>query len=378
MSGVRGLYYRGTPPSGKWWLSISVGGQRWRGSTGISGGKPGKPPREAELFRAQKLVELGRGNMAAMESERLTIADLVANLLARQKAEGRVGAANVEDRTRFFVQWYGMWKAIRFTPDHMLAYALRRKDAGAAIATINTEIAYLRRGYALAVRSGRLAYVPLFERLPGANKRYGTIDDATLDLILEHLRPNLRPVVRFLRLTGWRKNEGAGLEWRRVDWPNQQIRLDTSKTGRPRAVPWSTYPALEQILLEQRAKSDALQHALGVIVSFVFPDERGKRITSSTLDNAWRRACIAAHVTGVPHSDGTATRPMIHDLRRTLSSEMDRQGVPWSVQKAVTGHESDRQHGDYVIAQRRDVEEGLRKLAGTSVPETLAQFRRRD
>lgn len=362
----RGLYLRGET----WWLSINAHGQRFRGSTGVRGGKPGKPPREAELFRAQKLTELGRGNLAAMQADRVTIADLVQGLLNRQRAESRVGVDNVEDRTRFFVQWYGTWKAILFTPDHMLTYALRRKDAGAAVATINTEIAYLRRAYALAVRSGRLAYVPLFERLPGANKRHGTIDDATLDLILAHLRPNLRPVIRFLRLTGWRRNEGLRLEWRRVDWPNQQVRLDTSKTGRPRAVPFNTYPALAELLREQRASADAVQQGRGVIVAHVFHDQEGKPITEGALFNAWRRACIAAKV-GAP-------RPLIHDLRRTLSTEMDSQGVPWAVQKAVTGHASDKQHGDYVQAPRRDVEEGLRRLGNSALDQSLVRMPRRD
>lgn len=228
MTKVRGLYLRG----GMWWVTINYAGQRFRGSTGVSGGKPGNPPREAELFRANKLAEFGRGNSLAMDSDRVTIADLVRAYLNRQRAEGRPGADNVEDRTRFFVEWFGQWRAVQFTPDRMLAYALRRKEAGAAIATINTEISYLKRAYAVAVEDGRLYRIPRFKHLPGARKRFGTIGDETLARILEAIRPPMRPVVRFLRLSGWRESEALNLEWWRVDFEGQQIRLDHSKTGK--------------------------------------------------------------------------------------------------------------------------------------------------
>lgn len=374
----RGLYLRGKPPNGIWWLSISVGGQRFRGSTGIRGGKPGKPPREAEMFKAQKLTELGRGNLAAMDSDRVTIADLIRAQLDRYKAEGRASYENVKDRTRFLIEWYGPVRAIHFTPDMGTAYALRRKEMDAAVATINSEIAYLRRAFSMAIEDRRLYYAPKLRRLPGANKRFGTIDDETLERIVGKLRPELRGVVEFLRLTGWRRNEALGLEWWRVDFQGEQVRLETSKTGRPRALPWTTYPSLGDLLRRQRASADRVQMRRGIIVARVFHREHdGGPITANALCNAWMRACDTVGAFGPPKADGSRSRPMIHDLRRTLNSEMDRRGVPWSVQKAVTGHESDRQHGDYVIAPRRDVEDGLKKLAEAQPEQSVVGYFRR-
>lgn len=369
-----GLYLRGS----LWWLTISIGGRRFRGSTGIRGGRRGQPPKEALAYRANKLAEFGRGNMTALSAEKLTISSVLQLLVDRYKAEARASSLlNLQIRTRFLLSWYGGWRAIHFTPDIARAYALKRREMKAAIATVNAELRYLKLAFAEGASSGRIGTVPRIKMLPGAHKRFGVIAESDLVRIMARLRPDLQAVVRFLRLTGWRLGEALALEWCRIDWESQQIRLDTSKTGRPRAVPWTTYPALESLLRAQRQVAEDLR-ARGILASRVFPNANGKALTNAAVGGGWCRACDAAKIHGAPRHDGTPGRPLIHDLRRTLSTEMDRKGVSWGVQKVVTGHQDDRQHADYIIATRSDVEDGLKKLTETETEECVVNFRRND
>jgi integrase len=298
-----------------------------------------------------------------MSSEKVLISDIVQMLLDRYKAEGRVGTDNARNRLRFFKEWFGGWKVIQFTSDRAWSYAVRRREMKAAISTVNAELSFLKRAFSIAIESGRLGYAPRIRMIPGAHKRFGIISDEDLARIMAGMKPHHRAPIEFLRLTGWREMECLKLEVWRCDWAHQQIRLDNSKTGAPRTVPWTTYPALRDVLEAQKNVLDAFQ-AKGIIVSHVFPDHDGKPMSRGVLTQAWHRArvkVIAPSMAWARH-DGQPGLPMIHDLRRTLNTEMDMAGVPWSVQKVITGHASNRVHHDYQHAPRKDVEEGLSKL----------------
>ncbi len=55
--------------------------------------------------------------------------------------------------------------------------------------------------------------------------------------MLEHLDPVTAKMTRFGFRTGWRASEIRLLTWRRVDRAAREIRLDTTKNGRPRLLP---------------------------------------------------------------------------------------------------------------------------------------------
>lgn len=353
-SGIRGLgrlYLRGET----WWLDLSVHGQKVRMSTGMRGGTKEHPPKEVELFRASKLTEIGRGNGAGLLSHALTFDELAKMLEDRYRAEGRKSLVTMLGRLRYLREGFSGWKAMEITPDQVMSYALRRREAGAAIASINTELAYLARAFSIAREYGRLPYVPRIPHLPGARIRQGFLEDDQLRAIVQRLRPELRPAILFLRLTGWRLREGLDLEWRRVDWGAEEIRLETSKTGEPRTLPFASYEPLRELLLRQRASAERFM-AVGVISPYVFPAGHGGVITSRMLQSNWRRARVAA---GVPWA-------MIHDLRRTVVRAMEQAHVSRPVAMAITGHKSETIYRRYAIVARADVQAGLRQLPQTT------------
>lgn len=113
-----------------------------------------------------------------------------------------------------------------FTPQLLQAEA-------AAPATINRELAGLRRAFALAVESGTLALAPKFPSLPEHNTRQGFFERDEFEAVVAYLPVYLWDFARFGYLTGWRKGEIASLTWADVDRSGRTLRLrpEASKTG---------------------------------------------------------------------------------------------------------------------------------------------------
>ncbi len=313
-----------------WWFAIGLGGRKYRFSTKLRGGVEGKPPREVELWRARKLAELGQTGAAGLRAEVVTVGDILDMLWVRYEAEGRTSSLRTgKSRVAAVRAGLGTWKALELKADRILEWAVSRRKAGAAIATVNFELALLARAYRVAQDSGRIVVAPKVPRLPGANIRRGHVPDAILDKIREKLPKWAADAVWFLRLTGWRLEEGLGLEWRRVDFEDQCIRLETSKTGEPRVLSFKNYADLKALM--DRLRSER------VLGPHVFVGPRGKRASGRTLRGLWIPAAAAAGLPGA----------ILHDLRRSMVRAMDRAGVPRSVAMSITGHKSEAVYRQY-------------------------------
>jgi len=187
-------------------------------------------------------------------------------------------------------------------------YAELRLAEGAARATINQELAALRRGFRLAVKKHLLAVLPVFELPKVHNERRGFFEEGDFAALELELPTYLRSVIRFARLTGWRVHkEVLPLTWDAVDWDGQVIRLAAADTkgGEARTFPFGQAPDLRTLLETQWAGRDGL---------YVF-HRNGKRIKD--FRGAWRNACQRAGLVGrIPH-----------DLRRSAARDLRRAGV---------------------------------------------------
>jgi integrase len=337
--GLGRLYKRGK--DGYWWFSYGIGkGKKLRISTKLRGGTPDKPPIEVELWRARKLAEMGKSGQAGLKAEAVTVAAVLEMLTTRWEAEGRTSSLRVaRSRIKVLGDELGTWKAMELTADRLLSYAVARRRKGAAVATVNMELRLLSRAYRVAIDAGRLVYAPKVPHLPGANIRRGHVPDAILAKIRESLPKWASDAVWFLRLTGWRLQEGLGLEWRRVDFEDQCIRLETSKTGEPRVLSFRNYADLKRLMEDLRSA-----RGLG---PYVFVGPRGGRANACTLRGLWDAAAASAGLPGA----------ILHDLRRSMVRAMDRAGVPRSVAMSITGHRSEavyRQYGLFDAGMQDD------------------------
>ena len=101
------------------------------------------------------------------------------------------------------------------------------------------------------------------------NIRTGFFEPEQSEAVWAHLPAHLRPLVTFMYLTGWRKSEVVGLEWRQVDLKSGTVTLDpgTTKNDEGRVFPFTS--DLRELLASQGAERDRLR-AAGHLVPWVF------------------------------------------------------------------------------------------------------------
>jgi integrase len=231
------------------------------------------------------------------------------------------------------------------------AYIAKRVDAEAAPATINRELAWLKHMFTLAMRAGKLMARPHIALLRENNVRAGFFEPAQYEAVLEHLPDDLRPVVQFAYLTGWRvKSEVLTLKWEQVQGDQLRLEPGTTKNKEGRVFPITR--DLRAVLDAQEVERKRLAKR-GRVVYHVF-HRNGTRIKSMT--KAWQSACAKA---GCPDR-------ILHDLRRTAVRNFVRAGVPERVCMALTGHKTRSVFERYNIVSGGDLRDAARRLDGVA------------
>lgn len=222
---------------------------------------------------------------------------------------------------------------------------------------MNRELQHLKRCFNLARKEGRLLHAPYVPMLREDNVRTGFLEPDQLQAVLTFLPDDLRPVIGFAYLTGWRvASEVLPLTWSRVDFAAGEVRLDpgTTKNGDGRIFPIT--PDLRSLLKDQRDHTDSVQRDTKTVIPIVF-HRTGEPIRS--LNKAWRTACRQAGYPG----------RILHDMRRSAVRNMVRDGVPETVAMKLSGHKTRSVFDRYNITSARDLHEAgsrLRGLAGTA------------
>ncbi len=234
-----------------------------------------------------------------------------------------------------------------------------RKERPVSNAEINRELTALKRMFSLAIQAGKLLHRPHVPMLKEDNVRTGFFEREQFESVRAHLPAHLRPMVTFMYLTGWRKSEVIGLEWRQVDLKVGTVTLDpgTTKNDEGRVFPFTT--ELRELLEQQDAERDRLNRA-GHIVPWVFFRMIGTRRERKTKEpqpigsfrKQWMAACRAAGCPGrIPH-----------DFRRTAVRNLVRAGIPERVAMMMTGHKTRSVFERYNIVSSGDLLEAARKL----------------
>ncbi len=284
----------------------------------------------------------------------------VESLLAtyrHEHAKTHVAVAIVAPLARL-TQHLGTMPAAKVTADTLRAYQTARTADGLAGGTVNRDLALLHRAYVIAAREGTIPFVPPFpSRMPEANPRAGFFEDRDFTALLAQLPASLVPVARVARETGWRSSELVGADrkgrekapmtWDQVDFLRDEVRLwtGTDKNKRGRVVAMTR--ALRSILVEQKAKADALG------TPYVFFRDDGRAILTSYFA-AWRAATAAAGCPG----------RLLHDLRRTAARRFIAAGLPEQEAMAITGHRTRLVFDRYNIRNEETMRRAARTLDG--------------
>jgi integrase len=238
------------------------------------------------------------------------------------------------------------WKRYRVaqvTTAKLIEYQKRRQSDGVSNATINREMAMLRRAFSLgkAATPAKVAVVPHFPMLPEDNARRGFLEPEQYRALLAALPPEIQPLLVVGYHTGARKAELLTLRWSEVNLAEKTIALYRTKTGAARVLP--IYGDMVATLETQRAATPKR-------CSWVF-HRAGAPIKD--FRKTWEDACTRAGVTGL----------LFHDLRRSAVRNMVRAGIPERVVMSISGHKTRAVFDRYNITSMKDLTEAGEKAA---------------
>jgi integrase len=307
---------------------------------------------EARQLLRQREGDVARGVPLSPKVGRVTVAEALAEVIRDYRVNGKRSLPGMERRVTLHMEpFFRGRRMAHVQADDVRRYVDHRQGEGASNASVNRELAALKRAFTLCLRAGTLVARPFIEMLKEAAPRSGFFEAEQVTAVRRHLPAPLQAVLAFAIVTGWRiKSEVLPLEWRRVDFDAGTVRLDagTTKNGEARVFPFTT--ELRALLVAQRAACDAIQRERGIIVRHVFTWADGRRIRDYRA--SWKKACAAA---GVP-----ARIP--HDCRRTAVRNLERAGVPRSVAMALVGHKTESVYRRYAIVAESDLHEAAKRL----------------
>jgi integrase len=305
---------------------------------------------EARRLLKQREGAAVEGRVIMPRSDRVTVAELAEGLKADYRANGRRSLRRLDLTLAHLLPVFGPKRAMHLTGDEVTAYRAQRLEAKAAPASINRELAALKRMFRIAVKGERLQRIPPIEMLKENNARRGFFEREQFESVRHHLPDDLRGLVTVAYITGWRiADELLPLEWRQVDFKAGTVRLEPGTTKNDEGRMFGMTPELRGALEAQKAATETLQR-LGRIIRHVF-HRRGKPIKS--FRKSWATACEAAGCPGrIPH-----------DFRRTAVRNLERAGVSRSAAMRMVGHKTEAIYRRYAIVSDADLHEAAAKLA---------------
>ncbi len=247
--------------------------------------------------------------------------------------------------------YFGDCKAHSVGTDRVKAYVSQRLELGAANATINRELAALKRMYNLGLQSETIHRKPYIPMLKENNARKGFFEHGEFIAFRNALPEYFKPVVTFAYYTGWRKQEILSLKWNQVDLNGRTVRLDvgTTKNDKGRLI------VLDGELLEtmqgqweRRKVAEIPGQSPTLLCPYVFHRD-GKPIRD--FRKAWAKA---------RKETGLAAK-ILHDFRRTAVRDAVRGGVPERVAMMESGHKTRSVFDRYNIVSEDDLKEAARR-----------------
>jgi integrase len=347
------LYLRGNT----WWAKSYEQGKMVRWSLKTTSRAEAK--RRLREYDAQPRQEL----VPARAERSVTWDEAAADLLTYYESYGTRNPREAGIRLRQLTKYFGGWELAEIDASAILGFVSDAKRRGKAHATINIDLATLRRAMRLACEYGKLEKIPVIRMLRPSRPRSGFFEHEAFEGVAAALPADLGVVVRIAFAYGWRVNsEVLTLTWRQVDFDAGTLRLEpgTTKNREGRLVYLT--PELKIALTAQRERVKSLERELGRVIPDVFPTPYGrfKGQRRKGFVKAWARACREA---GCPEM-------LRHDLRRTAARNLIAAGVSERVTMAILGHKTAGMLYRYCIVAPADLKEAARRLADSDIMRT--------
>ena len=343
-----------------WHIQFSVNGKQYRETTHTDSYN------DAQKYLKRRISEVMTGKFHGTKVDRTPMSDLLNDVISDYKLKGR---RSVDSMARPLIEnrlmpYFGRMRATNVKIPAITAYARERKEAGAAVASINRELAMLRRAFKLGAANGKVgvAHVPdiaqVFQK--EKNARQGFWEHSEYEKFRDALPIDARAPFIFGYWTGCRYGEIVSIEWSQVDFKGRAVRLraDQTKPGEARIIPLGGQGTeLHDLLLAQQERRAALCpespwvffHAGSARTDDRRDTLRGQE--SMDIRKAWEKA-----------AEETGIHRLFHDLRRTGVRNLIRAGVPEKVAMLISGHKTRSVFERYNIVDERDLHDAAARL----------------
>lgn len=274
------------------------------------------------------------------------VSELAEDFLRDYRINGRKSIDDVDARWRLHLgPYFASLRATQVTSELIAKYVDMRQSEDAQNATINREMAALKRMFRLGMYATppKVVRLPKFPKLTEDNVRKGFLEDAQYRKLFEAIPETwFRALVEMGRTYGWRISELLNLRMEQIDLQARTIRLDpgTTKNRDGREV---TMTGPVHALLSKCVANKAPEDAI-----FTWPDGRPVK----DFRGVWAKATKAAGVPGL----------LFHDLRRTAARNLRRAGIAEGVIMKIGGWRTRSVFERYAIVSQTDIADALRKL----------------
>jgi len=334
-----------------WWVRFHKDGVRYQ----VSSKSEKKTVAEKLLKRLEG--EAASGHTLSIDYSKVRWDEMAEDLLRDYRVNGKRSLPKAERSVDHLKKHFGGRRAIDITTDAIRAYTDARKAEGAANATVNRELAALKRSFNLAKRAGKIQWVPGFEMLPEDNARTGFIEPEQFHALRDALPYHLKCIATLGFMYGLRRGELLNLKWKGVDLDKSRLRLEgaETKSGKGRTIVLKG-DALEMLTAQKRA-AEVLGCASDA--DHVF---RNSTNTGPLKDyrGAWEKACKQAGLEGL----------LFHDLRRSSVRGMVRGGISEHTAMKISGHRTRSVFDRYDVVDEKDLEAAADKIAETIAPDS--------
>ena len=345
--GSGSIYQNG---SSVWWVKFYVRGIARRESSHSPDRKVAEKLLKRRLAEVETKTYIPRTNVK--------IDELITDLFAEYRQQGRKSITTAEWRWKKHLEpFFHKMPADDLNTDLAQRYCAKREEEKASGASINRELAILKRAYHLGMKRTppKVRACPVIPMYKESAPRTGFLEDAQYTpLAMECSKVGLwlRALLTTAYSFAFRKGELLSLRVKQVDLSTGTIRLEagTTKNGEGRVIVMTREVAtLLTACIIGKQPDDFV---------FTRPDKKRKDGTLvkgkpvKGFRKIWDRVCASAGVPGL----------LFHDLRRSGVRNLRRLGVQESVAMRISGHKTHSVFERYNIVDGADLADAASRL----------------
>ena len=314
----------------------------------------------AKMLLRKREGEISKGKIPGVYLDKVTFNELADDLRADYEINKKKSLDRLEISINHLSESFSGFRIVEIDSPRIKRYIQKRQEEKASNATINRELAALKRMMMLGKRSTppRVENVPHIPKLKERAPRQGFFEHCDFLALRDALPNYLKVFVTFGYKTGWRLSEIADLTWNQVDLNRGIVRLNPGETKNDEG----RMVYLDSELREMFARLWEARKRGSKLLPWVFLNQNGTtRI--KWYYRSWRSACKKTSI---------GCR-LFHDLRRTAVRNMVRAGVPERVAMTVSGHKTRSVFERYNIVSETDLKLAAQRQEAYLLAQTVTK-----